>query len=154
MDAASIKVGDIHADRIHRPNPKGGARRAFDAPMTPQLRKIVDEALAARAMVAPQSEYLFPAHGKTGHFCGVWHSQALVNCHALRRTYASACIAAGVDFVTTKALLNHAGNGDVALTAYIKVSLAQKTVAAQKVADFIEAACCPGTPWSLLTSSI
>jgi hypothetical protein len=36
-----------------------------------------------------------------------------------------------------KALLNHAGNGDVTITSYIKLSLAQKTRAAEQVADYI-----------------
>lgn len=40
----------------------------------------------------------------------------------------------------TKAPLNHAGGGDVTLTSYIKLSLAQKTKAAEQVAKFIEAA--------------
>jgi integrase len=138
MDAASIKLVDIHEDRVHRPNPKGGAKKAFDVPITVQLSEVLDEALAARAIIAPQSEYLFPANGKTGHFCGQWHDQPMgVSPHALRRTYASACIAAGLDLVMTKALLNHQGGGDVTLTSYIKVALAQKMAAATRVADFL-----------------
>jgi integrase len=48
-DAASIKLADIHEDRLHRPNPKGGAKRAFDVPVTTKLRAIIDEAKVARA---------------------------------------------------------------------------------------------------------
>jgi integrase len=118
MDAASIKLNDIREDRVHRPCPKGGTKRAFDVAMTPQLRAIIDEAKAAQTLLHPWSEYLFPANGKTGHFCGQWHDQPLgVSPHCLRRTYASACIAAGLDLVHTKALLNHQGGGDVTLTS-------------------------------------
>jgi integrase len=99
-DAASIKVVDIHADRIHRPSPKGGSAKAFDFPIN----------------VRPFG----------------------VSPHALRRTFASACIAAGVDFILTKALLNHSPNGDVTLTSYVKISLEQKLAAAERVASFIE----------------
>lgn len=68
MDAASIKLADIHEDRVHRPSPKGGTKRAFDVPMTPQLSAIIDDAKAARVMLHPRSEYLFPANSKHGHF--------------------------------------------------------------------------------------
>jgi integrase len=139
MDAASIKLADIHEDCVHRPCPKGGTKRAFDVAMTPQLRTIIDEAKTAR-ILHPRSEYLFPANGKVGHFRGQWHDQPLdISPHALRRTYASACIAAGLDLVHTKALLNHTGGGDVTLTSYIKLSLTQKTQAAVKVANYISA---------------
>jgi integrase len=46
-DAASIKLSEIRAHHIFRPNPKGGAAKAFPLPMTLQLHAIVEEALTA-----------------------------------------------------------------------------------------------------------
>jgi integrase len=46
-DAASIKLSEIRAHHIFRPNPKGGAAKAFPVPMTLQLHAIVEEALTA-----------------------------------------------------------------------------------------------------------
>jgi hypothetical protein len=85
---------DIHADRVHRPKPKGGIKKAFDFPLTKMLREIINEALAAKALVNPSSEYLFSAEGTHGHFVGICHNAPLgVSPHCIRRTFASACIA-------------------------------------------------------------
>jgi integrase len=141
-DAATIKIEDIHEDHMWRGNPKGGPKRAFQLPLTNTLREIVAEALAARAVIAPHSPYLFPANGRHGHFCGQWHDQPNgVSPHAIRRTYASCARAAGLDLASVKDLLNHTHGGDVTLMSYIHVSLAQKLAAATTVAAFIDAAC-------------
>jgi integrase len=123
---------------MHRGNPKGGPKRAFDVPMTAALREIVTEALEAKTLLDPSSPYLFPAVGKTGHYRGQFHDQPLgVSPHAIRRTYASACIAAGLDLVHTKALLNHTNGNDVTPNSYVKLSLEQKLIAAEKVSNYL-----------------
>jgi hypothetical protein len=61
-----------------------------------------------------------------------------VGCHALRRSYGSFCIHAGVDLMCTKSLLNHTTSGDVTMNSYVSLSLAARTEAAQRAADFIE----------------
>ena len=138
-DAASIRLGDIHDDRLHRPSPKGGPKRKFDVPMTTQLRAIIDTAIEARNMIAPQSDFLFPALRGDGHWNSVNHDEVMgVGCHSLRRFYASACIQAGVDLMYTKSLLNHTTTGDVTMNSYVHLSLAARTEAAQKAADWIE----------------
>lgn len=144
MDAASIKLEDIHENFIVRGNPKGGSKKAFQCPLTPQLRAIVDEALAAKALMHPRSEYLFPSTGELGFMRGMWHSQVnvagiLVSPHVLRRTYISAGASVGVNFIVLKALANHVGNGsDVTLTSYIKVPFEDRMIGACKIADFLE----------------
>jgi integrase len=143
-DAASIKLDDIHADRIHRPCPKGGPRKNFDVPRTPALNRILAEALQAREMLNPRSEYLFPASVGHGHFSGIWHSQVevggmIVTPHVLRRTYISAGASIGVNFIVLKALANHVGNGgDVTLTSYIKAPFEDRMASACRIADFID----------------
>ena len=144
-DAASIKLEDIHDDFVFRPLPKGGSRKAFQCPITPQLRAIIDEASAARELLQPHSPYLFPAISRTGHLsAGLFHSQlrvrgVAVSPHVLRRTYISAGASVGVSFVVLKALANHVGNGsDVTLT-YIKVPFEDRMAGARKIAEFLEA---------------
>ena len=139
-DASSILVADIKSDHIWRGNPKGGSSKAFQCPLTPQLRTIVDEALAARASAHPHSPYLFPADSKTGHFTGQWHWEVgHASPHCLRRTYISAGASVGVNFIVLKALANHVGNGsDVTLTSYIKVPFEDRMAGACRIADFLD----------------
>lgn len=102
-DAASILVSDIRANCIWRPSPKGGSSKAFSCPITIQLRQIIEEALAARALLKPNSIWLFPAAKGDGHLSGIGYTQVLnVSPHCLRRTWASAALAAGVDFSILK----------------------------------------------------
>jgi integrase len=42
-DAATIRWKDVQDDFLHRPNPKGGRTKAFNLPITRQLRGILDE---------------------------------------------------------------------------------------------------------------
>ena len=144
MDAACIKLEDIHDTYILRKSPKGGPKKSFQCPMTLQLQMIVEEALAARAMMHPHSPFLFPANGEAGHMRGMWHSQVemggmTVTPHVLRRTYISAGASIGVNFMVLKALANHVGNGsDVTLTSYIKVPFEDRMAGACKIADFLD----------------
>jgi site-specific recombinase XerD len=62
-----------------------------------------------------------------------------VTCHMLRRSFASACIQAGVDLIYTKSLMNHCSNSDVTLTSYVTLAPSRRLEAAQKVADFLAA---------------
>jgi integrase len=143
-DAAQIKLEDIHDNFVFRPSPKGGAKKAFQCPITPQLRVIIHEALRARELVHPRSEFLFPAHGKAGHIRGQWHDQQVVGGmsaapHVLRRTYISAGASIGINFIHLKALANHIGHGgDVTLTSYIKVPFEDRMAAACRIADFLD----------------
>lgn len=145
MDAASIKLADIHPTFIFRGNPKGGPKKAFQCPRTPALDLILAEALQARELINPRSEYLFPASVGHGHFRGHWHDQVevggmLVTPHVLRRTYISSGASVGVNFMVLKALANHVGNGsDVTLTSYIKVPFEDRMAGACRIADFLEA---------------
>jgi integrase len=75
----------------------------------------------------------------TGPYTGANVDEVLqVGCHALRRSYASFGIQAGVDLMCTKSLLNHTTSGGVTMNSYVSLSLAARTEAAQRAADFIE----------------
>jgi integrase len=138
-DCASIRVSDIHFDRgvLHRPEPKG--KRAFDFPISNQVRAILERALAAREVIVADSEWLFPATRGGGPYTGANCDERMgVGCHMLRRSFASFCIQAGVDLIYTKSLLNHSTSADVSMNSYIQLSPAKRLEAAQRVADFIE----------------
>ena len=139
-DAATIRWQDVHADVLHRPNPKGGRTRAFDLPLSRQLRMILDEARAAAKQLDPTSPWVFPSDSACGHvlnmrelkaFPGVWP-------HDLRRTYATACAEAGVDPYTIKLLLNHAMDKSDVTARYVRPSAGHVADAAQRVADYLE----------------
>lgn len=134
-DALTIRWEDIKDHHVHRPNPKGGRIRAFDLPLTTQLRELLTEAKAARGALYPGSPWVFPSDSKLGHISLTRESAFPgVMPHDLRRTYATACAEAGVDPYTIKLLLNHAiDKGDVT-QRYIRPSREHLERSAQLVA--------------------
>lgn len=151
-DAASMRWTDISDDGIHRPNPKGGRTRAFTLPMTPQLSAILADAKRAAEVVSPGSEWVFPANSRTGHLTEAAEKAfPTVKPHDIRRTYATACIEAGVDPYTVKMLLNHtADKGDVT-ARYVRPSAQHVSSAAQTVASHIERLVLEPVPSGLAT---
>jgi len=140
-DAATIRWADIHDDILHRPNPKGGRTKAFNLPITRQLRSILEEVRQSSGLLFPGSPWVFPAESKQGHVLNMREKTAFpkVSPHDIRRTYATACAEAGVDPYTIKLLLNHVADGSDVTARYIKPSYSHVIHAAQSVADFIEA---------------
>ncbi|AIQ91326.1 tyrosine-type recombinase/integrase [Methylobacterium oryzae] len=139
-DAATIRWEDVRGNVLRRPNPKGGRGRAFDLPLTLQLRTVFAEAREAAERLHQGSPWVFPAESACGHvtnmrelkaFPGVWP-------HDLRRTYATACAEAGIDPYTIKLLLNHALDRSDVTSLYVRPSAGHVAAAAQKVADFLE----------------
>lgn len=114
-DASSLRWEDVAGNWIHRPTPKGSTAYAFDLPMSPQLKCIVDEARRVHDVLFPDSPYVFAAHSASG-FISAPREKSFreISPHMLRRTFATACIEAGLDPYTTKRLLNHrVASGDV-----------------------------------------
>ncbi|CAM5771836.1 integrase [Labrys miyagiensis] len=139
QDAATMRWDEVFDDRVHRPNPKGGRTKAFDLPMTAQLRQILDEAKAAHDVLFPNSPYVFPSTAKCGHLVNPREEGSLPGCspHDLRRTYATACVEAGVDPYVLKLLLNHAANKNDVTSRYVRISPEHKSKAAIAVASYI-----------------
>lgn len=138
-DAASIKWTDVSDNGIHRPNPKGGRTRAFTVPMTRQLLMILDEARDAAATLYQGSEWVFPANSASGHIAQASEKAfPKITPHDLRRTYATACIEAGIDPYTVKMLLNHTPDKGDVTARYVQPSSQHIEQAAQRVADRIE----------------
>lgn len=138
-DAASIRWVEVSPTGIHRPNPKGGITRAFTVPMTRQLQGILDDARAAGAVLHPGSEWVFPASSASGHLAHlVEKAFPKITPHDLRRTYATACIEAGIDPYTVKLLLNHTPDKSDVTARYVRPSVIHIARAAERVADHLE----------------
>ena len=139
-DAATIRWEDVRVDVLRRPNPKGGRGRAFDLPITPQLRDVLVEAREAAERLYPGSPWALPADSACGHvsnmrelkaFPGVWPND-------LRRTYATACAESGVDPYTIKLLLNHATDRSDMTALYVRPSAGHAAEAARRVTGFLD----------------
>lgn len=97
---------DLDAAMLHVPNPKGGERRKFDVPLSGYL---VDLLTQCREDGAPfESPWIFPsATSKSGHIAEPKEA-TLPNVHALRHTFVTCAVNAGVNPYHVKLLTNHA----------------------------------------------
>jgi integrase len=108
-------------DALHVPNPKGGAARAFDLPLSAPLRDLV-ASRAADAALHRRSPWMFPSTSRSGRVSEVQQEELgdLVG-HALRHAYATLALEAGVPIAELKFLLNHAA--DSVTMGYLAPSL-------------------------------
>ncbi len=107
----SSKDLDILSMRLHIPKPKGGTARAFDLPISGPLADLLSHRLAENSKQYRKTSWLFPADSKTGHVSEIaqYELNGLTG-HALRHTYATLALQAGVPIAELKFLLNHAAN--------------------------------------------
>ncbi|MBY0506451.1 MAG: integrase family protein [Bryobacteraceae bacterium] len=84
---------DFKRERIHFPSPKGGEDAAFDLPMSPQVKTVLEfvRTFSTEEWAFPGSEFVWPAHTRTGHVSESKEQRRaeLLNPHALRRTFIS-----------------------------------------------------------------
>ena len=139
-DAATIRLADLADHKLHRPLPKGGAAKAFDLPLSRQAIQILKDAHSLSRKAHPESPYAFASASKSGHIANMREDSFPVTPHVLRRTYATACIEAGVDPFTVKLLLNHQPDKSDVTARYIKPSHEFLMGRVQAVADLIERA--------------
>lgn len=80
-------------EKIFYPSPKGGEGSAFDLPMSPQVKQVLEfvRTFSTEAWAFPGSEFVWPAHSDTGHISESKEQRhiELLNPHALRRTFIS-----------------------------------------------------------------
>lgn len=96
-------------DALNVPKPKGGAARAFDLPLSGPLQDLIKHRAEQNKMMFRRSPWLFPAESKSGHIAEVQqHELGDLTGHALRHTYATLALEAGVPIAELKFLLNHA----------------------------------------------
>lgn len=122
-DACSVRWDDIEGDWLHRPCPKGGEDFAFDLPLSQKLHEIIRESRRVRDVMFPNSPYVFPANSASGHLSAPKEKAFLeITPHMLRRSFATACVEAGLDPYTTKRLLNHRVSGNDVTSLYVQPS--------------------------------
>jgi integrase len=98
-------------DVLHVPNPKGGAARKFDLPLSTPLQDLVAHRIAENPKVHRKAPWLFPSASESGHVAEVQqHELGDLTGHALRHTYATLALESGVPIAELKFLLNHAAD--------------------------------------------
>jgi len=108
---ARIEHLDADGKRLHVPKPKGGAARAFDLPLSAPLVELLSHRAAEAPKVQRKSPFLFPAESASGHVAEVsQHELGGLTGHALRHTFATLAVQAGVPLLELKYLLNHAAS--------------------------------------------
>lgn len=121
-DAKTIRCEHVDLDRgtVHRPNPKGGTKRAFTIPLAAwvveMLRRRQEE---NRILYGKDVPWVFPSKdmkGKVTHLQEVRVSvrdegskkkRTMINPHALRHTWISAAHACRVPGLESRLLVNH-----------------------------------------------
>ena len=113
----AVRTGDFNFSRrvLHIPSPKGGAKRAFDIPLSREMIKCIIRAMRfGRVLHAPQSdEWLFPANSASGHLAAHKEDRTELSKlgNDLRQTYRTIATIAEVSDVDAKLLMNHAISG-------------------------------------------
>ncbi len=102
---------DLASWRLHVPKPKGGSTRAFDLPLSGPLADLLGHRVEENPRLHRRSPWLFPADSKSGHVAEVaQHELDGLTGHALRHTFATLAVQAGVPLLELKYLLNHAAS--------------------------------------------
>ncbi|WP_353088527.1 integrase family protein [Stenotrophomonas sepilia] len=102
---------DLASGRLHVPKPKGGSTRAFDLPLSGPLADLLGHRVEENPHLQRKSPWLFPADSKSGHVAEVaQHELDGLTGHALRHTFATLAVQAGVPLLELKYLLNHAAS--------------------------------------------
>lgn len=113
---------------LHIPEPKGGAERAFDIPLSRPMRRCLIRAIKFGEQNFPNSEWIFPAHNsKSGHLSSQNEDRATLSHwgNDLRQTYRTMAEYAEVTELQIKILMNHKIDRDVN-AGYITVSKLHK----------------------------
>lgn len=106
---------DVARRVLHFPNPKGGARRAFDLPLSrPMLRCLWRARRAGRVMHGHAARtYIFVADTPTGHISETKERRSVLSKFGgdLRQTWRTAAQVVGLGEVDVHLLMNHALGG-------------------------------------------
>lgn len=109
-----IKPGHINFRRrmLHIPRPKGGAKRAFDIPLSRQMALCLARAIRFGRQIYPSqaAEWIFPADSESGHVVEQKEDRATLSKwgNDLRQSFRTIATAAGVSEFDAKLLMNHA----------------------------------------------
>lgn len=114
--AALKQVKPEHVDRhrrvLHIPTPKGGARRAFDIPLSREMIRCLVRAHRYGSRMHPEAaaNWVFPAASDAGHLAEQKENRATLSKwgNDLRQSFRTLAQAAGVSDFDAKLLMNHA----------------------------------------------
>ena len=109
-----VKPGHVNFGRrmLHIPRPKGGAKRAFDIPLSREMALCLLRAIRLGRQMYPSqaAEWLFPAESESGHLTEQREDRATLSKwgNDLRQSFRTIATAAGVSEFDAKLLMNHA----------------------------------------------
>ena len=109
----SAEIAHINFARrvLHMPRPKGGARRAFDIPLSREMIRCLIRAIRASRMLHPDQarRWVFAADSLEGHLVEHQEDRARLSKwgNDLRQTYRTLGQAAGLSEVDMHLLMNH-----------------------------------------------
>lgn len=132
------KIADLHLDKkiMHVPKPKGGSARAFDLPLSGPLHDLLAHRAKHSPLLDRKALWVFPAESKSGHVAEVAQVElAGLTGHALRHTYATLAVQAGVPLLELKYLLNHAASN--VTMGYIHVGVDHLMQYQEKASSYI-----------------
>jgi site-specific recombinase XerD len=97
---------------VHIPNPKGGAKRAFDIPLSREMVLCLVRAMRFGRQMYPSqaAEWIFPADSVSGHLAEQREDRAILSKwgNDLRQSFRTIATTAGVSEFDAKLLMNHA----------------------------------------------
>jgi hypothetical protein len=112
---ARLEHLDLCRRVLHLPNPKGGAQRAFDIPLSRQMILCLVRAIrASRVMYPIQSlQWIFPSDSEKGYMREQKEPRNRLSKwgNDLRQSYRTIAAAAGVSEIDCRLLMNHAIQG-------------------------------------------
>lgn len=144
---AKIEEIDLESGWWHIPNPKGGASRAYDVPLSDMAKEIFARRIEEARQVG--SDYIFwSRHSKSGHIVETKpYDKRLPNIHTYRSSFISYAVDAGVPDVLRKLLTNHKLGND-AHSGYIRGSVLGESLQAaqQRITDYVMQRASPELP--------
>lgn len=109
-----VKPGHVDFGRrlVHIPKPKGGAKRAFDIPLSREMILCLIRAIRFGREMYPfaAQEWVFPADSATGHLVEQKEERAILSKwgNELRQSFRTIATMAGVSEFDARLLMNHA----------------------------------------------
>ena len=109
-----IKPSHVNFGRrmVHIPKPKGGAKRAFDIPLSREMVLCLIRAMRFGRQMYPSqaAEWIFPADSASGHLVEQKEDRSTLSKwgNDLRQSFRTVATAAGVSEFDAKLLMNHA----------------------------------------------
>jgi integrase len=112
---ARLEHLDLRRRVLHLPNPKGGAKRAFDVPLSRQMILCLVRVIrAGRIMYPAQSlQWIFPSDSVEGYMREQKEARSRLSKwgNDLRQSYRTIAAAVGVSEIDCRLLMNHAIQG-------------------------------------------